>query len=187
MKYLIVGLGNIGNEYENTRHNIGFKIVDYFNNLLLGSFKSVQFGSISKCYYKNNKIIILKPNTYINLSGEAIVYWLHREKILLKNLLILVDDLYLPFGKIKINKKGGSSGHNGLKNIEQKLSTQEYSRLRFGIGNYFEKGEQINYVLSNWNKEEEKILCKKINFAIYVIKYYILSGIEKSMSLFNKK
>ena len=185
IKYLIVGLGNIGCKYKNTRHNIGFKIVDYLCSYLNGEFKVDKFGLIANCLFKNKKIIILKPNTYMNFSGISVRYYLNLEKILKNNLMIIVDDLYLDFGKIKIKRKGKSNGHNGLKNIEKELFTQNYNRLRFGIDNKFKKGNQINYVLGDWTNKEKIILNEKIKLSIEVIKSFINLGLDKTMNIFN--
>lgn len=187
MKYLIVGLGNIGKKYENTRHNIGFKIVDSLVNLLGGHFKKNKFGYIEKINYKNNRLIILKPNTYMNLSGVSVRFWLNYEKISIQNLIVLVDDLYLKLGLIRIKSSGRSGGHNGLQSIENELLTNNYTRLRFGIGNCFQKGQQVYYVLGNWSEEEKIIIYKKIIFSINAIKSLVTNGINNTMNFFNIK
>lgn len=186
MKYLIAGLGNTGIQYQNTRHNIGFKIADNLSNSLKGTFKKEKFGLITRCSYKRKKLIILKPNTYMNLSGNAIQFWLKNEKILIENLMVLVDDFQLNFGSIRIKKKGSSSGHNGLKSIEKELITQNYPRLRFGIkNNQFNKEKQIDYVLGNWNKEESNILYEKIQLCTDAIKSFVFLGLNTTMNIFN--
>lgn len=185
MKYLIVGLGNIGKKYENTRHNIGFKIVDYLVSLLGGNFKKNQFGLIEKCNYKNNELIILKPNTYMNFSGISVRFWLNYEHISISNLIVLVDDLYLNLGIIRIKSFGSSGGHNGLKSIENELCSKNYIRLRFGIGTEFKKGEQIHHVLGNWNQEEKDVIADKIILSINALKFLILNGVTKTMNVFN--
>lgn len=187
MKYLITGLGNKGKQYENTRHNIGFKIADNLVNSLEGKFQEDQFGWIARCTYNNNKLIILKPNVYMNLSGNSIRFWLNYEKISIENSIVLTDDLYLNFGSIRIKNKGSSAGHNGLKSIEKELLTQKYPRLRFGIGNQFNRGEQIDYVLGNWNKEEINMLSERIKMCITAIKSFIFSGLSTTMDVFNRK
>jgi len=159
MKYLIAGLGNIGEEYANTRHNIGFMILDALagaSNLVFDPNR--RYGSIAEFKFKGRNFILLKPSTYMNLSGNAIRYWLQKENIELANLLVIVDDLALPFGSIRIRAKGSDAGHNGLKHISEILGTDQYARVRFGIGNQFEKGRQVDYVLSEWTNEEKEAL-----------------------------
>ena len=157
MKYLIVGLGNIGDEYRDTRHNIGFKMLDAFAEASNIAFEDKRYGFVAHCRVKNAEIVLLKPSTYMNLSGNAVRYWLQQEKIPVENMLVLVDDLNLPFGSIRMRKQGSNGGHNGLGHIQQVLGTQNYARLRFGIGNEFTKGRQVNFVLGQWTDEEEKI------------------------------
>ena len=147
MKYLIVGLGNIGPEYQNTRHNIGFKVLDAFAKASNTVFEDMRYGAVATVKLKGRTLILLKPNTYMNLSGKAVSYWMQKEKIELSNLFVVVDDLALPFGTIRLRSKGSDGGHNGLKSINQLLGTQDYTRLRFGIGNEFPKGKQVDYVL----------------------------------------
>ena len=158
MKYLIVGLGNIGPEYQNTRHNIGFKVLDAFAKASNTVFEDMRYGAVATVKLKGRTLILLKPNTYMNLSGKAVSYWMQKEKIELSNLFVVVDDLALPFGTIRLRGKGSDGGHNGLKNINQLLGTQDYARLRFGIGNEFPKGKQVDYVLGEWSPEEEERL-----------------------------
>lgn len=185
MKYLITGLGNIGSEYENTRHNIGFKILDTLAGVSNISFKEERYGSVAKYKFKGRTLILLKPNTYVNLSGKAVNYWLQKEKIQLSNLLILVDDLALPFGTIKIKPKGGDAGHNGLKSIQESLNTSNYPRLRFGIGNNFLKGQQVDYVLGKWTIDEQKHLDKLIDVSIKAIQSFSTVGLQRTMNAFN--
>ena len=154
MKYLIVGLGNIGPEYQNTRHNIGFKVLDAFAKASNTVFEDMRYGAVATVKLKGRTLILLKPNTYMNLSGKAVSYWMQKEKIELSNLFVVVDDLALPFGTIRLRGKGSDGGHNGLKSINQLLGTQDYTRLRFGIGNEFPKGKQVDYVLGEWSSEE---------------------------------
>jgi len=186
-KYLIVGLGNIGAEYENTRHNIGFLIADRLAEKLSGNFKSSNFGQLCETSFKGRKTLILKPDTYMNLSGNAVTFWINKENIKPENILILCDDLSLPFGTLRIKSKGSNAGHNGLKSIENCLQTREYPRLRFGIGNDFSKGQQIDYVLSTWSEEEQQILKERVDFSAEAIKSFIFAGINNTMNEFNGK
>ena len=187
MKYLITGLGNIGEEYKNTRHNIGFKILDALADASNIFFKEERYGAISKYKFKGRTFILLKPNTYVNLSGKAVNYWLQKEKIETSNSLILTDDLALPFGQLKIKPKGGDAGHNGLKSIIETLGHQNFARLRFGIGDEFLKGNQVDYVLGKWTFEEEKILENKIETCIQIIKGFGTIGLGRTMNQFNNK
>lgn len=186
-KYLIVGLGNIGEKYENTRHNIGFKILDYFAKKEGLVFETKKLGDITTYKLKGRTFIFLKPNTYMNLSGKAVLYWLTKEKIPLENLLIITDDLNLPFGSIRLKTKGSDGGHNGLKDIQDKLNTTKYNRFRFGISDAFSKGRQIDYVLGQWNDEETKNLNERLNKSAEVIKSFVLSGMNNTMNTFNGK
>jgi PTH1 family peptidyl-tRNA hydrolase len=187
LKYLIVGIGNIGDQYENTRHNIGFKILDALAKASNVVFTGKRFGLIAETTYRGRKLILLKPTTYVNLSGKAVRYWLEKEKIPIKNLLIVVDDLALPFGILRLRKKGGDGGHNGLFDISQTLGKETYPRLRFGIGNDFHQGAQVNYVLSSWSEEEEIVLPEKIETAIKIIQSFSFHGIDMTMNNYNKK
>ena len=186
MKYLIAGLGNIWEEYKNTRHNIGFNILDAFqaSNVV---FTQQRYGAVATCRVKNKILILLKPNTYVNLSGKAVHYWLHKEKIPLENLLVVLDDLALPFGTLRLKPSGNDGGHNGLKNIDDFLGTNTYARLRFGIGNQFPKGAQIDYVLSTWDEEESRLLDERIPLAGEMIRSFALQGIQRTMNLYNNK
>jgi len=185
VKYLITGLGNIGDEYNNTRHNIGFKILDALADASNIVFKEERYGSIAKYKFKGRTFILLKPNTYVNLSGKAVNYWLQKEKIELSKSLVITDDLALPFGQLKLKPKGGDAGHNGLKSIIETLGHQNFARLRFGIGNEFLRGKQVDYVLGKWDFEEEKILPEKIDTCIEIIKSFGSIGLSRTMNQFN--
>lgn len=187
MKYLIAGLGNIGAEYKNTRHNIGFQILDALSGASNISFTDKRYGFVAEYKYKARTFILLKPTTYMNLSGRAVAYWMQKEDIELSNVLVLVDDLALPFGTIRVRAKGGAGGHNGLENINQVLGRNDYARLRFGIGDNFHKGFQVDYVLGDWSREEEKELPAKIDFCIEIIQSFGTIGTERTMNFFNKK
>lgn len=187
MKYLIAGLGNIGPEYKNTRHNIGFQILDALAGASNISFSDKRYGFIAEYKYKARTFILLKPTTYMNLSGRAVAYWLQKEDIEISNLLVLVDDLALPFGTIRVRAKGGAGGHNGLENINQVLGRNDYARLRFGIGDNFHKGFQVDYVLGEWNREEQKELPAKIDTCIEIVNSFGTIGTERTMNFFNKK
>jgi len=187
MKYLIAGLGNIGAEYANTRHNIGFVVADAFAFDRKAEFASGRYASIAKASLKGRTFVIIKPTTFMNLSGKAVRYWMTKEEILPENILVIVDDLALPFGSLRLRKKGSDGGHNGLINIIEEIGTSDFTRLRIGIGADFAKGYQVDYVLSQWTKEEEKILLPKINTAVDIIKSFALAGIDRTMNLFNKK
>lgn len=187
MKYLIVGLGNIGDEYQNTRHNIGFKVLDALAEASNTVFNDKRYGFVGEMKLKGHTLILLKPSTYMNLSGNAVRYWLQKEKIDLENLLIVVDDLALPIGALRLKSKGSDAGHNGLKHIAQILGTQSYNRLRFGIGNNFPKGGQIDYVLGKFSPEEEGIINARLETACDIIRTFALAGINIAMNQFNNK
>ncbi len=187
MKYLIAGLGNIGPEYKNTRHNIGFQILDALAEASNIHFNDKRYGFVAEYKFKARTFVLLKPTTYMNLSGRAVNYWLQKEKIDIKNLLVLVDDLALPFGTLRVRAKGGAGGHNGLDNINQVLGRNDYARLRFGIGDDFHKGFQVDYVLGEWSKEEKKELPFKIDDSIEIIKSFGTIGVEPTMNFHNKK
>ncbi len=187
MKYLIVGLGNIGDEYRNTRHNIGFKILDTLAEVSNISFSTERYGDIAKVRVKNKQLILLKPSTYMNLSGNAVRYWKEKENIELSNILVLVDDIALPFGAIRIKGQGSDAGHNGLKNIAEMLNSNAYPRLRFGIGNDFPKGYQIEYVLGNFSLDERQKLPTRLETAVEAIKTFCLAGIQTAMNTYNNK
>jgi len=186
MKYLIVGLGNIGEEYKDTRHNIGFTILDAFAKESGALFSDRRYGSVCEVKYKGRTFVLLKPSTFMNLSGNAVDYWLKREKIPVENLLVIVDDIALPLGSIKMKPKGSDGGHNGLAHINTVLSTSEYARIRVGIGNGFRKGGQVSYVLGRWNKEEKKLIEERINLVVEMIRSFGLTGTELTMTAFNR-
>ena len=187
MKYLIVGLGNIGAEYAGTRHNIGFRILDAFAEASNITFRTERYGDVANVRVKNRVLTLLKPSTYMNLSGQAVRYWKETEQIPVENILVIVDDLALPFGAIRIKPKGSDAGHNGLKNIAAMLGTEVYPRLRFGIGNDFPKGGQIDFVLGKFPPEELKIMPERLELAIDAIKTFCLAGIQTAMCDFNNK
>lgn len=187
MKYLIVGLGNIGSEYTNTRHNIGFEILNVFSQTEDLSFEEKRYGSVATYRHKGRIFILLKPNTYMNLSGKAVQYWLQAEKIPVENLLVLVDDLALPFGTLRLKPKGSDAGHNGLKNIQTVLGHANYARLRFGLGDNYPKGRQIDFVLGEWNAEEKTVLKDRIAIAIEMVKSFGTVGLQGTMTAFNNK
>lgn len=186
-KFLIVGLGNIGEEYADTRHNIGFKIVDHLAAEGGAKFSSDRLADVAYIKHKGKQLVLIKPTTYMNLSGKAINYWLQSEKIELNNLMVLVDELALPFGKIRIGPKGSDGGHNGLKSIQEVLGHSNYNRLRFGISNEFNKGSQVNYVLGKWNEEELKTLNERIKIARDAIKAFAFIGLQRCMNEYNNK
>ena len=186
-KFLIVGLGNIGAEYVNTRHNIGFKIVDHLAKKEALSFEVAKLGAISELKIKGRTLLLLKPNTYMNLSGKAVKYWMEKENIPKENVLIITDDLNLSFGTIRIKPKGTDGGHNGLKNIQLLLNSSEYPRFRFGISDEFKKGQQIDYVLGDWDDIEKTKLPERLDIAIEIIKSFVLAGLETTMNTFNGK
>lgn len=187
MKYLIAGLGNIGFEYQNTRHNIGFTILDAFAGASNVFFTENRYGSIVELKLKGRNIILLKPSTFMNLSGNAIRYWMQKEKIEPENLLVIVDDVALPFGTLRLKPKGSDAGHNGLKNIQEVFGHSNYARLRFGIGNDYPRGHQIQYVLGKWTPEQETALPERCEKAIEIIKNFVLEGTELTMTRFNGK
>jgi aminoacyl-tRNA hydrolase len=187
MKYLIVGLGNIGQEYQGTRHNIGFRILDAFAEASNISFSTDRYGDVGTGRIKNQQVVLLKPSTYMNLSGNAVRYWKNKENIDIDHILVLVDDIALPFGAIRIKQGGSDAGHNGLKNIAAMLGTQAYPRLRFGIGNDFPKGCQIDYVLGHFTLDERQKLPLRVDVAVDAIRTFVLAGIQTAMCDFNNK
>ncbi len=187
MKYLIVGLGNIGDEYRNTRHNIGFMVLDALAKASNIVFSDKRYGAIANMSLKGRQLVLLKPSTYMNLSGNAVRYWMQQENIPLENVLIVVDDLALPIGTLRLKGKGSDAGHNGLKHIAATLGTQNYSRLRFGIGNNFPKGGQIDFVLGKFDDEDKKILPERIELAGEIIKSFCLAGLNITMNQYNNK
>lgn len=186
-KFLIVGLGNIGTEYVNTRHNIGFKILDFFARKEAIHFQDLKLGAVANFKFKGKSFILLKPNTYMNLSGKAVQFYMNKENIAKENVLIIADDLNLAFGSIRIRTKGSDGGHNGLKNINLVLNSQEYPRFRFGISDEFKKGQQIKYVLGEWSDEEKIQLEERMTIASEIIKSFGTAGLENTMTTFNGK
>jgi PTH1 family peptidyl-tRNA hydrolase len=186
-KYLIVGLGNFGEKYKNTRHNIGFKILDALAEQENLSFETQRLADVCSFRLKGKTLILIKPNTYMNLSGKAVLYWLNQEKIPLNNLLVVTDDLNLPFGNIRLKTKGSDGGHNGLKDIQEKLNTTNYNRFRFGISDAFSKGRQVDYVLGEWTAEEAEQMKERIELSLNLIKSFVLEGVNNAMNKFNGK
>lgn len=187
MKYLIVGLGNKGEEYEETRHNVGFKVADCLAQKLEGSFKSSNFGMMCEGKYKGRKVFILKPDTYMNLSGNAVSFWMKKENIPLENVLIITDDLALNFGTLRMKMKGGAGGHNGLRSIEEVLKTANYTRLRFGISAEFKEGQQVDYVLGKWTDHEKETLQERIDKFANASLSFVFAGVGNTMTAFNGK
>jgi PTH1 family peptidyl-tRNA hydrolase len=186
MKYLIVGLGNIGDGYADTRHNIGFTILDAMAKASNVYFSDKRYGAYASFKYKGREFILIKPSTFMNLSGNAVRYWLNKEKIPLENLLVIVDDLALPLGSIRMRAKGGDGGHNGLNHISSTLATNNYARIRVGIGNDFPKGNQVGYVLGTWSDEEKSFLENRISIVLDMIRSFGTAGTEITMTTFNK-
>ena len=187
MKYLIVGLGNIGSEYAGTRHNIGFRAVDAFAEKQGVEWADKRYGFVAKTRVKNAELILLKPSTYMNLSGQAVRYWAQQEKIPVERILVIVDDLSLPVGKIRMRGSGSAGGHNGLKNIESCMMTQSYARIKFGIGNEFPKGTQIDFVLGKFSDEDNKLIAEKLDYVGEMIQSFCLQGLDRTMNQYNKK
>lgn len=187
MKYLIVGLGNIGDEYANTRHNIGFKVLDAMAEAAGVSFTTDRHAAITSMSHKGRTLVLIKPTTYMNLSGKALAWWMQAEKIGVENVLVVVDDLAIPFGALRLKSKGSDGGHNGLKHIAQTLGNQNYARLRFGIGNDYPQGRQVDYVLGEWSKDEKLLLPERISVASEMVKSFTTIGIERTMAAFNGK
>ena len=187
MKYLIAGLGNIGNENTHTRHNIGFDVLDALAKASNICFEDNRYAFSTEMRFKGRTLVLIKPTTYMNLSGKSINYWMQKERILPENLLVIVDDLALPFGSLRLRPKGSDGGHNGLKNINEILGHPNYARLRFGIGDEFRKGQQVDFVLSKWSSDEEKALSPRIEIACEIIKTFSIMGLERTMTLFNNK
>jgi PTH1 family peptidyl-tRNA hydrolase len=186
MKYLIVGLGNIGEEYKDTRHNIGFTVLDAMALASNAFFTDKRYGAVCQIKYKGRDLLLLKPSTFMNLSGNAVDYWMKKEKIALENMLVIVDDIALPLGSIRLRHKGSDGGHNGLSHISTILGTNEYPRLRFGIGSSFRKGSQVDFVLGSWNQEERKTVEERIPVVLEMIKSFAFAGTELTMTAFNK-
>lgn len=187
MKYLIAGLGNIGLEYANTRHNIGFIVADALAQDGKSAFTTERYADVCKIKYKARTLVVIKPSTYMNLSGKAIKYWLDKEKIPLENLLIVTDDLALPIGSLRLRAKGGDGGHNGLIHIIETLNTTNFARLRIGIGDDFAKGYQVDYVLGKWTRKEEEVMIPKIKNATEIIKSFATIGLARTMNAYNKR
>jgi len=187
MKYLIIGLGNVGQEYDLTRHNIGFQVVDQLAEKHQASFQIDRFAFFTSFKYKGRSLYLIKPTTYMNQSGKAAEYWLNKLKIPVENSLTIVDDLALPFGKLRLRAQGSSAGHNGLKSMEMHLSTQGYPRLRFGIGNHFSKGQQADYVLSPFSAQEQESLANPVNQACEIILSCCTIGIHRAMEKYNSE
>lgn len=187
MNFLIVGLGNIGSEYAQTRHNIGFRVLDALAKASNLVFEDKRYGAITTLKVKNQTLTLLKPSTYMNLSGNAVRYWMNEKKIPLENILVVVDDLSLPFGQLRMRPGGSEAGHNGLKHISSVLGTQQYARLRFGIGNDFPRGGQVDFVLGEFTEEDLKTMDERLELAGEMVKSFALSGIQFTMNHFNKK
>jgi PTH1 family peptidyl-tRNA hydrolase len=187
MKFLIVGLGNPGVEYAETRHNIGFKVLEFLAKELRGSFSTGRLADRAEVKFKGKTLILIKPTTYMNLSGKAVNYWMQAEKINRDQLLVITDDIALPFGKWRMKGKGSDGGHNGLKDIQHVLQSQEYVRLRFGVGNDFHKGQQANYVLGKWSEEEINLLEERIQIASEFVKGFVTIGLSQTMTNWNNK
>jgi len=187
MKYLIVGLGNIGDEYSDTRHNIGFTVLDALAKASNTNFKDKRYGFVCSLKYKGRDFVLLKPSTFMNLSGNSVRYWMNKENIPVKNLLVIVDDIALPLGSFRMRPKGSDGGHNGLAHINSILATDQYARIRIGIGSNFRRGSQVNYVLGTWNDEEKKLLSERIPVVIEMIRSFGTAGVELTMTAFNKQ
>ena len=187
MKYLIVGLGNIGAEYARTRHNIGFNVLDALAEASNTAFTTARYGDVAEAKHKGRTLVLLKPSTYMNLSGKAVRYWMEAEKIPLENLLVVSDDIALPFGTLRLRPKGSAGGHNGLKNISELLGTEEYARMRFGVGGDFPRGHQVEYVLGEWNDEERAALPERLKVFVDAIRSFATVGTAMTMNFFNKK
>lgn len=187
MKYLIVGLGNIGAEYAETRHNIGFKVLDALAEASNISFTTGRYGDVAELRHKGRTLVLLKPSTYMNLSGKAVRYWLDQEKIPRENLLVIVDDIALPFGTFRMRTKGSAGGHNGLKSITECIGGEDYNRIRFGIGGDFPRGHQVDYVLGQWTEEERREMPERLKYFGEAILSFASIGPERTMNLFNKK
>ena len=187
MKYLIVGLGNIGAEYADTRHNIGFDVLDALAEASNTSFTTDRYGAVATLRSKGHTLVLLKPSTYMNLSGKAVRYWMDAGKIPPENLLVVSDDIALPFGTLRLRPKGSAGGHNGLKNISELLGTEEYARMRFGVGGDFPKGHQVDYVLGEWSEEDRKAMPERLKVFCDAILSFATIGVERTMNFFNKK
>lgn len=187
MQYLIVGLGNIGDEYAETRHNIGFRVLDALATASNLVFEDRRYGFVTNLRVKNKRLLLLKPSTYMNASGNAVRYWMQKEKIPVERVLVVVDDLALPFGALRLRPGGSEAGHNGLRSITQCLGTQQYARLRFGIGNDFPRGGQVDFVLGKFGPEDLQAMPERVEMAGEIVKSFALSGIDFTMNHYNKK
>ena len=187
MKFLIIGLGNPGAEYENTRHNIGFKVLDRLASLSNVSFSNDKHANVCEIVFKGRKLILVKPATFMNLSGKAVRYWMQKAKVKQENMLVITDDIALPFGALRLRKKGSDGGHNGLNNIQVFLGNSTYPRLKFGIGNDFSKGNQADYVLGNFSDEDHQMLSERIEMAVKIVQRFTTYGIDRTMSDLNGK
>jgi peptidyl-tRNA hydrolase, PTH1 family len=187
MKYLIVGLGNIGSEYQDTRHNIGFAVLDAFAKASNVFFSENRYGATCEVKYKGRTLILLKPSTFMNLSGNALRYWIQKENVLIENVLVVVDDLALPFGQLRLKPQGSAAGHNGLRNIEEMLGHNNYARLRFGIGSNFSKGRQVEYVLGKWTSDEAALIPERCDKCAEIILGFCIAGVGLTMTQFNGK
>ena len=187
MKYLIIGLGNPGVEYENTRHNIGFKVLDKLASLSNISFTAKKLADVAEVRFKGRKLILVKPNTFMNLSGKSVYYWVQQSKVNIDNILVITDDISLPFGVLRLRKKGSNGGHNGLKDIIEVLQSTSFPRIKFGIGSDFNKGRQSDYVLGNWSDEETELLEEKMDLAVKMILSFTTIGINRTMNDFNRR
>ncbi|MCK5857404.1 MAG: aminoacyl-tRNA hydrolase [Bacteroidales bacterium] len=187
MKYLIIGLGNIGAEYENTRHNIGFDVVDRLSKELNGEFKIERHAFRSELKFKGRKLILLKPTTFMNLSGKAVKYWMTTEKVSADNIIVILDDLAIPLGKLRMKLKGGDGNHNGLTSIIENLGNNVFPRLRFGIGSDFRRGYQSDFVLGKWTSEENVVVDERIDLAIEFVKSFVSIGAQRTMTALNNK
>ncbi len=187
MKYLIVGLGNIGAEYAETRHNIGFKIVDALAESAGAAWQTARYGDIATVNHKGRQLLLLKPSTYMNLSGKAVNYWMQNQKIPVENVLVAVDDIALPLGSLRIRARGSDGGHNGLSNIIATLGSDQFARMRFGVGGDFPRGMQVDFVLGEWTLEDKKVLPGRIDVAADAVRSFATIGLERTMNFFNKK
>ncbi len=187
MKFLIVGLGNIGAEYQGTRHNIGFEVLDALAKASNLFFAEQRYGAVCEMKLKGHTLVLLKPSTFMNLSGNAMRYWMQKENIPLERTLVVVDDLAIPFGTLRLKTKGSDAGHNGLRNIQEIIGTQEYARLRFGIGSNYQRGHQIDYVLGQFPADEREKLPERIDIACEIIKSFCLAGVQNTMTTYNNK
>ncbi|WP_179383542.1 aminoacyl-tRNA hydrolase [Allomuricauda sp. ARW1Y1] len=186
-KFLIVGLGNIGAEYEDTRHNIGFKVLDFLAEQESFTFESAKLGAVGTFKHKGRSLICLKPSTYMNLSGKAVKYWLDKESVPMENLLVITDDINLPFGTLRLKGKGSDGGHNGLKDIQNVLQTTTYNRFRFGVGSDFGKGQQVDYVLGKWDDDQQKSMPERLQKSADLVRSFVFAGAKNTMNQFNGK